>query len=328
MIATISSVFQAAFAAGIPLLYGSTGEIITQKSGNMNLGIPGIMYVGGISGTIGAFLYEHNAGASFNPFLAVTIPFLCAIVGSLLVSLLYCFLVVTLRVNQNVTGLAITTFGVGIGNFFGNSLVGLTGGEAASVAFPKTTALFRTSLPFADDLGEIGKMFFSYSAMVYLAIVIAIVSSIIISKTRVGLHLRAVGESPATADAAGINVTAYKYGATCIGGVIAGLGGLYYVVDYIGTWSNNGFGDRGWLAIALVIFALWKPWLAILGSFLFGGLSILFMRIPGLDSSMQEIFKMAPYLVTVLVLILISVRRKRENQPPESLGLPYFREER
>ena len=328
MITTIVSFIQTAVCHGTPLLFGSTGEIITQKSGNMNLGIPGIMYVGGISGTLGAFLYGSNAGDAFHPFLAVLIPFLCAVIGSLLMSLIYCFLVVTLRANQNVTGLALTTFGVGLGNFFGGSIVKLTGSDAPVVAFPKTTELYHSSLPFAKDMGPIGELLFSYSTMIYLAIAIAIVSTVVISKTRVGLHLRAVGESPATADAAGINVTAYKYGATCIGGVIAGLGGLYYVVDFIGVWSNNGFGDRGWLAIALVIFALWKPTIGIFGSFLFGGLYILYLRIPGLGRPAQALFQMAPYLVTVLVLILISVRRKRENQPPESLGLPYFREER
>ena len=144
-----------------------------------------------------------------------------------------------------------------------------------------------------------------------------------------GLQLRAVGESPATADAAGINVNRYKYVATCIGSVIAGLGGLYYVMDYAtGVWSNEGFGDRGWLAIALVIFALWKPDSGILGSFLFGGLYIVYNYIPGLALSTQELFKMLPYVVTIIVLVAISMRKKRENQPPAALGSSYFREER
>ena len=150
-----------------------------------------------------------------------------------------------------------------------------------------------------------------------------------LNRTRQGLNLRAVGESPATADAAGINVNLYKYLATCIGGAIAGLGGLYFVMEYTGgTWANNGFGDRGWLAVALVIFARWKPLHAVWGAVLFGALYILYLYIPGLERSTQEIFKMLPYLVTVLVLVLISLRKKKEDQPPESLGLAYFREER
>ena len=134
---------------------------------------------------------------------------------------------------------------------------------------------------------------------------------------------------PATADAAGINVSAYKYGSTIIGSVIAGLGGLYYVMDYAdGVWSNDGFGDRGWLAIALVIFAVWKPNIGILGSFLFGGLLIIHNYIPNLTLSAQELFKMAPYVVTIIVLVVISMKQKRENLPPQSLGLSYFREDR
>ena len=146
-----------------------------------------------------------------------------------------------------------------------------------------------------------------------------------------GLHLRSVGEDPATADAAGINVTVYKYVATIVGSMIAGLGGLYYVMDYAcGVWSNDAFGDRGWLAIALVIFTIWKPDLGILSSFLFGGLYILYLYIPtGMDHmELKELYKMLPYIVTLVVLVLTSMRNKRENQPPESLGTNYFREER
>ena len=141
--------------------------------------------------------------------------------------------------------------------------------------------------------------------------------------------MRAVGESPTTADAAGINVSRYKYAATCIGSAIAGLGGLYYVMDYAnGVWSNNAFGDRGWLAVALVIFAMWKPDVSILGSILFGGLYVIPTYIPGITVSVKKLFEMLPYVVTVIVLIITSIRNKKENQAPASLGLPYFREER
>ena len=140
-----------------------------------------------------------------------------------------------------------------------------------------------------------------------------------------------MGENPNTADAVGINVSKYKYVATCVGCMIAGLGGLYYVMDYAcGVWSNDAFGDRGWLAIALVIFTIWRPNLSILASFLFGGLYILYLYIPtGMDHmEYQELYKMIPYVVTLVVLVVTSVRSKRENQPPASLGVPYFREER
>ena len=321
-----------AIMLGVPLLYGSVGEIVTEKSGHLNLGIPGIMYTGAIGGVIGAFLYEQACGNSLdnmNGFLAVMIPLLCAIVGSVLMGLLYSFLTVTLRANQNVTGLAITTFGVGLGNFFGGSLIKLTESDMPSIALSKTSGFFCSKLPFADDLGWFGEIFFSHDFLTYLAIILAVGASVVLNKTRVGLNLRAVGENPATADAAGINVTRYKYLSTCIGSAIAGLGGLQYVMAYAnGVWSNNAFGDRGWMAIALVIFALWKPSVAIVGSFLFGALCNANNYINGLGAQTQELFKMLPYVVTIVVLVLTSMRKKREHQPPESLGLNYFREER
>ena len=239
---------------GIPLLYGSTGEILTEKSGNLNLGIPGVMYVGGICGVIGAFFYEQSTpAADMNAFLAIGIPMLCSLLGSLLMGLLYCLLTVTLRANQNVTGLALTTFGVGIGNFFGGSLIKLTDSEVPSIALSATSAYFSKSLNVG---GWFGQVFLSYGFLAYLAIVIALSASYFLKHTRTGLHLRAVGESAATADAAGINVTKYKYLATCIGSMIAGR--TVYVMDYA-NGVNNAFGDRGWLAIALVIFTIWRP---------------------------------------------------------------------
>ena len=325
----IVAFIQRAVMQGIPLLFGSTGEIITEKGGNLNLGIPGIMYVGGISGVIGAFVYESSA-AEINPFLSVLIPLLASMFGSLVMGLIYCVLTVTLRANQNVTGLALTTFGVGFGNFFGGSLIKLTGSEVPNIALSATSAFFKTSLPFAEGLGWFGQLFLSYGMLAYIAIIIALCASYYLNRTRPGLNLRAVGESPATADAAGINVTRYKYGATCIGSMIAGLGGLYYVMDYAsGVWSNDAFGDRGWLAIALVIFTVWRPALSILASILFGGLYILYLYIPsGMNLATKELYKMLPYLVTIAVLIISSLRKKRENDPPANLGLAYFREER
>lgn len=327
---TLITFLHRAIIQGIPLLYGSTGEIITEKSGNLNLGIPGIMYIGGMSGVIGAFLYEKSLTdkADANGFLAVIIPLLTCVLGSLIASFIYSFLTVTLRANQNVTGLALTTFGTGFGNFFGGSLIRLTGADVPSVALTTTSNFFRTTLPGAESTGWFGKLFLSYGFLAYLAIIIAIACAFFLNKTRAGLHLRAVGENPATADAAGINVERTKYLATAVGSVIAGLGGLYYVMDYAnGVWSNDGFGDRGWLAIALVIFAVWKPGLGILGSIAFGGLYIIYLYVPGALRT-QELYKMIPYIVTILVLVLVSIRKKKENQGPAALGLSYFREER
>lgn len=318
---------QRAIMQGTPLLLGSTGEILTEKSGNLNLGIPGIMYIGGISGVIGGFFYQ-TYGGKLVPILAILIPTVCALIGSAFAAFIYCFLTVTLRANQNVAGLALTTFGVGCGNFFGGSLIRITNSDVPFLALTKISKYFTATLPLAEKLGWFGDVFLSYGFMVYLAVILAVIAGIVLTKTKLGLNLRAVGESPATADAAGINVTAYKYGATIAGGMIAGLGGLYYVMDYSnGIWSNDAFGDRGWLAIALVIFAVWKPIVGILGSYLFGGLYILYNYI-SVSMALQPIIQMLPYVVTIIVLILISIRKKRETQPPASLGQSYFREER
>lgn len=309
------------------LLLGSTGEIITEKSGNLNLGTPGIMAGGAISGIVGAYFYT-GAVETVNPLLGVLITLICGLIGSLVVTLIYCFLTITLKTNQNVTGLALTTFGVGISNFIG-SLINSKMGGTGIAAFPEIGKAYRASLPFAENLGWFGDIFLSYGFMTYLAIIIALVVAFVITKTRIGLNLRAVGENPATADAAGINVDKYKYVATCLGGMISGLGGLCYVMDFAAAnWQNNILDQFGWLAVALVIFAVWRPNIAIIGSIIFGALYVIGPFLLGLSNKDQELIKILPYLVTIIVLVIISIRDKKENQPPASLGLSYFREER
>ncbi len=327
----IITFLQKAITQGIPLLFGASGEILTEKSGNLNLGVPGMMYMGGVGGLIGAFLYENavtSAGGVPVPVVGMIIAVLCSLLCAGLGGLIYSVLTISLRANQNVTGLALTTFGMGFGNFFGGSLSKLSGG-VGQLSTAVTASAFRAKIPVLSEIPVVGELLFSYGWLAYLALALTFVLSFFLFRTRTGLNLRSVGESAATADAAGINVTRYKYIATIVGGMLAGLGGLYFVMDYTGgTWVNNGFGDRGWLAVALVIFARWRPLNAIWGSFLFGGLYILYLYIPGLGRSMQEVFKCLPYLVTIVVLVITSLRKKREDQPPASLGLPYFRESR
>lgn len=323
----ILTFIQKSIVQGIGILFGSIGEIVTEKSGNLNLGIPGLMYMGGIAGLLGAFFYE-NAVANPNSFVGMLISLIFALLCSALGALIYSFLTITLRANQNVVGLALTTFGIGFGNFFGGSISKLAGG-VGQVSVATTAKAYQATIPGLSKIPVIGELFFSYGFLTYLAIILAFVISFFILKTRSGLNLRSVGENPGAADAAGINLNKYKYIATIAGGAIAGLGGLYFVMEYLGgTWTNNGFGDRGWLAVALVIFSLWDCRKAILGSFLFGALYILYMYIPGLSRGVQELFKMSQYLVTIIVLIITSMQRKRENQGPEMLGIAYFREER
>ena len=317
---------QKAITQGIPLLFGASGEILTEKSGNLNLGVPGMMYMGGVGGLIGAFLYE-NAVETPIPIVGMLIALVCALLCSGLGALIYSVLTITLRANQNVTGLALTTFGMGFGNFFGGSLSRLAGG-VGQLSTKVTACAFQAKIPGLSEIPVVGDLLFSYGWLTYFALLMTFVLSWFMFRTRIGLNLRAVGESAATADAAGIDVPRYKYLSTLAGGMMAGLGGLYFVMEYTGgTWVNNGFGDRGWLAVALVIFARWRPLNAIWGAFLFGGLYILYLYLP-LNRSMQEVFKALPYLVTIIVLVITSLRKKREDQPPASLGLPYFRESR
>ena len=309
---------------GMVLLLGSTGETLTEKSGHLNLGLPGVMCVGTACGCVAeAILFDIVGGRQALgkiAFLAVLVPVLATLIGGALMGLIFSFLTVTLHANQNVTGLAMTTLGVGISDFMIASVQGFK--------FTAGAKFFNAHLPFADKLGWFGEMFFSYGVMVYLSIAIAIAVSVVLNKTKVGLHLRAVGENPATADAAGINVTRYRYVSTCVGCAIAGLGGLMFVMDYLnGNWEYV-IDAIGWLCVALVIFTTWKPIFGIFCSIVFGSFYVAAEYIPGISLSGQEIFKMLPFLVTIVVLIITSIKNRKENQPPASRGLPYFREER
>ena len=309
-----------AISIAVVLLYGCVGEIITEKAGHLNLGIPGIMCVGGTCGCV-ALKMLKTSGLPWP--LIVLIAILAGFIGGVFMGLIYSFLTVTFRANQNVTGLAMTTFGVGVTKFVMAPMA-----EGGGMSYLYALKYFR--YPFqgrTDALKYCGMM-------VFLGIAIALIAAFVLSKTRAGLHLRAVGENPATADAVGINVTAYKYVTTLIGSGVAALGGLFYIMNYAGSYeAYKSLEALGWLSVALVIFTLWKPALSIVGSFLFGLLYIAGARIPTLlgiqlNVSATPLLQMLPYIVTIIVLIVISVRKKRENQPPASLGLPYFREER
>lgn len=319
----MTTLLVSAISIATVLLFGCIGEIITEKAGHLNLGIPGIMCMGTAGGCLAVSLYMGTLAspADASWILLILISILFSVLFAAALGGIYAFLTVTLRCNQNITGLAITIFGGGATNFI-MSFVDRTNFDPAG-------KVISAALPFADALGDFGRVVFGHGIFVYLAIAAAIVCSFILNKTRVGLHLRAVGESPATADAAGINVILYKYVAILTGSAIAGLGGFYYIMDYIkGSWENAATIEAfGWLAIALVIFVLWKPNIGILGAVLFGACYILAYVIE-LEKTLKEIIKMLPYVVTIVVLIFTSIRKKREHQPPASLGLPYFREDR
>ena len=308
-----------ALAIGVTFLYGSTGEIITEKAGHLNLGIPGIMGIGAACGCAAlSVMIPTGADPLLPAWLIVIIALLATLLGGALMGLLYSFLAVTLRSNQNVTGLAMTIFGTGLTKYIFNAL------EKKDAGYLKALPFFR--FPFNNTSSALQYC----GILVFIGIGVAIAASLILTRTRVGLHLRAVGESPATADAAGINVTRYKYIATIIGSAIAAVGGLFYVMDYQGSKEAYlSVEAMGWLSVALVIFSLWRPYLSIIGSFVFGAMFILGSYLPSFGVIIEPtIIKMLPYVVTIIVLIITSIRNRRENQPPASLGVSYFREDR
>lgn len=315
----VSNFLYAAILAGVPLLFGTLGEILTEKAGNVNLGVEGMMYMGAVFGFMGAY-YLDSAIATL----------LFAFLGGLAGALVYAFLTVTLKANQNVAGLTLTIFGTGLANLLGTNMINGSGSGAAMVS-DAMKAFFRpmdmgalTAIPY------LGKLLFNHSLFTYLGIVLAIVAGWYLNHTSQGLNLRAVGENPAAADAAGINVSAYKYTHILLGGGICGLGGAYIaLVTCGGNWTYNCVGGLGWIAVALVIFAAWSPYKALLGSLVFGALSVLKSYIPASVINIPSaFFSMMPFLVTCVILVISSIHMRRENQQPHACGVNYFREER
>lgn len=326
---TLIALIVAAVTFGTVLMYGTLGEILTEKSGNLNLGVEGIMYMGGAFGLAGAFYYEKMVGAANSSgFVAILIAILAAFAAGAVASAIYSFLTITLRANQNVTGLALAIFGTGVGQFTGEFMRVSENGYVA-LSNNLKAAFSKAIMPgFLQDIPVIGRIFFSHTVFFYLAVLLAVLMHLFFYKTRTGLYLRAVGESPTTADVAGINITAYKYLATIIGGGISAIGGMVYITTTAGcVWNHEGLAGVGWLAVALVIFCLWGPLNAIWGSVLFGALMIMYLRLV-VKFIPTEIYKILPYVVTVIVLVITSMRNNKEKQPPASLGLNYFREER
>ncbi len=327
-VTALLALITAAVLQGTPLLFGTVGEILSEKSSNLNLGVEGMMYMGGAFGLGGAFYYEKLAGGAASGPAAILIALVFAFLAGCLGALLYSFITITLRANQNVTGLALAIFGTGVGQFVGEYM---RVQEGSFFAISNGLKIYFQNSPFPAALQNIpiiGPLLFGYNIFVYLGVVIAVCMAVFLGKTRPGLHLRAVGESPATADAAGINVTRYKYLATVIGGGISAIGGMVYIMTIAGcVWNHEGLSGEGWLSVALVIFCLWRPVASIWGSILFGALMILYVRLQ-LPFIPDQIYKILPYIVTVIVLIFTSMRNSKDKQPPAALGSAYFREDR
>ncbi len=309
----------AVILAAVPLLYGTLGETLTEKAGNLNLGVEGMMYLGAIFGFWAAY-----ATGSF--VLALVGAFAAGAAGALI----YAFLTVTMKANQNVTGLTLTIFGAGVANFFGEHLM-LTSPTGAAI-LPDVTKQSYGSLfiPGLSEIPVIGKLLFNHSPFVYIAFALAILMGLYLNRTRMGLNLRGVGENPASADAGGVNVSLYKYAHICVGGGVCGLGGAYVsLVTCGGAWTHNCINGLGWISVALVIFASWSPYRAILGALVFGALSVLRLYIPaGYVTIPMGFFSMLPFVATIVVLIMSSIKMDKEKAQPKGCGVNYFREER
>ncbi len=297
----------AAIPAGTPYLYATLGEIYAERSGILNLGVEGMMIMGAVSG----FGITLSTG---NPWLGILAA---ALVGGLM-SLIHAFASITLRVNQIVSGLALTMVGLGLSGLWGRRYVGT----------PMPYRLRDMPIPVLSDIPVIGPLFFHQDAMVYISWGLVVLMGYILFHTRPGVTIRSVGENPATADAMGVNVFLVRYVCTFIGGMLAGLGGAYLSVVYTPAWIEGMTAGAGWIAIALTIFALWSPYRALLGAYLFGGVKVLQYRLQPLGIS-PNLLNMLPFILTILVLLAATgeVRRRRIGMPA-ALGIPYTRGEK
>ncbi|HEX3031144.1 MAG TPA: ABC transporter permease [Bacillota bacterium] len=307
--ATLIAVLATAVTAGTPLLFAALGEIVVERSGILNLGVEGLMLVGAVTGYIVAL----NTGS---PWLGI----LAAMVGGGLVSLVHAFLTVTLRANQVVSGLALTIFGTGFSSFLGKEYIGM----------PLKNTFHAQAIPLLEKIPVAGPILFKQDPLVYVSYVLVAIFAFVLYRTRLGLNLRAVGENPAAADAVGISVSLTRYGAVFVGGMLGGAGGGYLSLAYAPSWLENMTAGRGWIAVALVIFAMWDPFKALLGSYIFGGVDALGFRIQTMNLTVSPfLLKALPYLLTVIVLIIITRETKtRRVGAPQALGVPYHREER
>lgn len=315
-LALITSILAITLRAGTSLVYATIGEIYAERAGILNLGVEGMMLMGAVMGFAAA--YHTN-----NAWLAVGVAML---VGGLL-ALIHAFLTITLRADQVVSGLALTIFGTGLSSFLGQRL-GPGGKPLVGLIGPR---FHRVAIPGLSEIPVIGPAVFNQDLLVYLMYLFVPVSAFYLYKTRAGLNLRAVGENPQTADAMGVNVVALRYLYTFVGGLLAGLGGAHLSLAYTPGWTENLTGGRGWIAIALVIFATWNPSRALVGAILFGGINAIQFRMQAAGTTMPAAFlNMLPYIFTIVVLVAITMREsvgKRVGMPA-ALGVPYVREER
>ena len=303
----------AGIGLGTPLVFGTVGEILTERSGILNLGVQGIMLFGAVAGFWATFVTE-----------SLWLGVLAALVAGAGLSVIHAFNSVTLRVSQIVSGLALTIFGTGVAVYIGKA------GSDPLIGQP-SKAIFEPIFPEAlADLPIVGPLIFGHDALVYLSWVVVAAASYYLFRTRPGLTVRAVGEDPASAEAAGINVSAVRYVHVMIGGALAGLGGAYFSLALVPSWQDNPIGQAGWISIALVILASWRPWRALWVAYLFGIAGRLNFTFQTLEINVPAtLLDMLPFLLAIIAMIaLTSGKRARFLGAPAALAIPYFREER
>ncbi|GBE26030.1 branched-chain amino acid transport system /permease component [bacterium BMS3Bbin02] len=312
----VTSILAIATFAGASLVLATIGEIFTERVGILNLGVEGMMIMGAVTGFAAA--YRTN-----NVWFGVLIA---GIVGGLM-ALVHAFATITLRADQIVSGLAITLLGTGLASFLGQ-ILGPDGGALVGLTGPKFT---KWPIPGLSSLPLVGEGLFNQDPIVYSLFVVVPVSWFFLYKTRPGLYLRAVGESASTSDAVGVDVFRRRYGYTVLGGVMAGIAGSHLSLSYTPGWTENLTGGRGWIVIALVIFATWNPARAVVGAWLFGGVNAIQFRLQAEGTNLpSSILNMSPYILTIVVLVLITRTDKLRQTigAPAGLGIPYYREER
>jgi len=303
----------AAIGLGTPIVFATVGEILAERSGILNLGVQGMMLFGAVMG----FWATFQTGSLW-------LGVLLAVIAGAAISVIHAFNSVTLRVSQIVSGLALTIFGTGVAIFIGRAgsspLVGRPSREIFEPIFPQSFA----------DIPLVGPLIFGHDALVYLSWVIVAIASYYLFHTRPGLTVRAVGEDPASAEAAGINVSRVRYIHVMLGGALAGLGGAYFSLALVPSWQDNPIGSAGWIAIALVILASWRPWRALWVAYLFGAAGRVNFTFQTLEINIpSNLLAMLPFLLAIIaMLILASGKRARLLGAPEALGVPYYREER
>jgi len=312
----ISSILAIAVFAGTSLTYATIGEAITERSGILNLGVEGMMIMGAVTGFAAAF---HSGSLTMGVLAAMGI-------GALL-ALLHAFVTITLRADQIVSGLAITLAGTGLASFLGERL-GPDHGALVGLQGPRFREL---AIPGLSSLPVVGDALFAQDLVVYSMYLFIPLVWFYIYRTSPGQQLRAMGESPATVEAMGIAVLRYRYIYTMVGGALAGLGGAHLSLAYTPGWSENLTGGRGWIAVALVIFASWRPARAFVGALLFGGVNAVQFRLQASGTTISaNLLNMAPYILTIVVLVLVSSASSLRSRlgAPAALGVPYSREER